>query len=816
MKLLYTFGFLLLSNFCYSQTPMITAHHVLAGNCIALTYGNGLYIASTDRPVASIGRTFTSTNARTWTVLNDSVPPFAYLAFGNGVFVGTTNPDILTTNVYSSSDGIHWTLRTAVPGIVDELNFTGGAFYVVSNYLSEGPSSIAKSGDGINWAGLDLGTINWGSNIINPPLPFTMNSLAYNGSVYVIGVNILASRGDPNGESSVFYSTTGAPGSWNYDDEVAQPGESSIQWVKDRFYLFAFGGVYTSTDGISWGPSAPVDSMLNGSVSPVTGGVFFTAGDSIYLVGGSTLAVSTDGTNFKSLPAPNLQWAGGLAVNGLTLIYGDGGLATATDGIHFTLNGTLFSALATNGSTYVAAGANAASGGDLFTSPDFVTWTDQLPVSYTSTVLYTGSKYVAAGSGNTYFSPDGTTWSTNTVAPSFTAMDYGAGRYVGGSSYNLLSSTDAINWSQVDSSDTYYYKIRYLNNTFFALGADVQAGTGKILQSADGLHWQKVTPQLDTVVAYYNDVMYDSTRYYFTGVNNSGSFFTIATTDPTNTSSYGAMGGINPASGSSAVNYFPQFDDFIYHNGKYVGTVVSSVDGDSYLAYSTDGMNWTTDSLGGSGHGRTTVSASDTFHIVAGDGGYYAVSFANTAPPALLRFEAEAVRSFGGEDSRLRWEMKYDSAIAYFLVQHSQDSVQWDSIGRVNAEKRKEKEERDEKKSPTERYQFTQDGPPSGANYYRLGITDDQGHRWWSAVRKVEIKKDIYIYPNPARDVLHVQLPEPGRSRLIIFNRGWTPVRELAASGYDFSIDLHALSPGYYYLLVLQDGQRYSKEFIIE
>jgi hypothetical protein len=110
--------------------------------------------------------------------------------------------------------------------------------------------------------------------------------------------------------------------------------------------------------------------------------------------------------------------------------------------------------------------------------------------------------------------------------------------------------------------------------------------------------------------------------------------------------------------------------------------------------------------------------------------------------------------------------MKFDSAIAYFLVQHSQDSVHWDS--------------------------------------------------WWSSVRKVEIKKDMYIYPNPARDVLHVQLPEPGRSRLVVFNRGWTPVRELVASGYDFSIDLHSLSPGVYYLLGLQDGQSYSKEFIIE
>ena len=122
----------------------------------------------------------------------------------------------------------------------------------------------------------------------------------------------------------------------------------------------------------------------------------------------------------------------------------------------------------------------------------------------------------------------------------------------------------------------------------------------------------------------------------------------------------------------------------------------------------------------------------------------------------------------------------------------------------------------EDKERAIEHYQFTQDDPPAGANYYRLGITGDNGQRSWSVVRKVEIKKDICIYPNPARDVLHVQLPEPGRSRLIIFNRGWIPVREREATGRDVTLDLRSLSPGNYYLLVLQDGQRYSAEFMIQ
>jgi hypothetical protein len=815
MRRLYTAGLLLLSFFCYSQTPAITARQFLTGTVNAFAYGNGVYLATT-------GRTFRSTDAKTWTQLNDSVPTFAFLAFGNGVFVGVATNNPLYSFVYSSTDGIHWTQQTSVGGTANELNFMGGAFWVVSNwYPAEGPSTTVTSIDGINWNGLDMGAISWGAEY---PQQFNTYSVAYNGSTYVMSIITMASRGAPGGEADLLISTTGAPGTWSSLGSFAPSGLYNIAWERYAFYIFTGGGILTSTDGSNWGPFT---GTLNGVAGAVTGGSFFTVSDSVYWINGSILAVSTDGTNFTRLSAPNMVASDGLASNGLTLIGGLGGLASATGTVNFTLTASApFTAVGSNGSAFVAAAWDPAAGGSIFTSPDFVNWNYQIPVSYTSTVLYTGSNYVAAGTDYTYISPNGTTWSTNTAPSRLTAMGYGAGRYVAGQRdpaisylFDLISSTDAINWSVVDSSNTLYFKVRYLNNTFYALGQDQQSGTGAIHQSADGIHWQNITPQLDSGTSYYTDVFYDGTKYYFTGARDYTTFFSISTTDPTNTSSYGAMGGVTSSgSGTLAGDYTPQSDDFNYHNGKMVGTAVSTANGHTCLVYSTDGMNWTADSLIGTGNARSIVSASDTFYIVGGDGTYYTVSFAGTAaPPALLRFDAEAVRSFGGEDSRLRWETKGDSGIAYFLVQHSVDTVHWDSIGSVNAERRKDTDDRHEdKERAIEHYQFTQDDPPAGANYYRLGITGDNGQRSWSVVRKVEIKKDICIYPNPARDVLHVQLPEPGRSRLIIFNGGWIPVREGVATGSDVTLNLRSLSPGNYYLLVLQDGQRYSAEFMIQ
>jgi hypothetical protein len=63
--------------------------------------------------------------------------------------------------------------------------------------------------------------------------------------------------------------------------------------------------------------------------------------------------------------------------------------------------------------------------------------------------------------------------------------------------------------------------------------------------------------------------------------------------------------------------------------------------------------------------------------------------------------------------------------------------------------------------------------------------------------------------------VLPVQLPEAGQARLMVYNRAWLPVRQEYASGYDVSINLWSIAPGVYDLIVYQDGQRYSKVFVI-
>ncbi|HXO77188.1 MAG TPA: hypothetical protein VN824_18170, partial [Puia sp.] len=403
--------------------------------------------------------------------------------------------------------------------------------------------------------------------------------------------------GDMNVPAStgIYRSATGEPGSWTSTILTGTTMLTKLMWLKDRFYLFTGGGWVTSTDAIVWAPPSPplVDTLTDGSIGTLTvlqQPAAFAAGDSVYLMGGDGngayfMQVSVDQTHFKAFYSSGMVADGGLYVNGLYIIFGIGGIATSADGIHFKFNSTSFTGLASNGSGFVAVGFGGG-GGHMFSSPDFVSWTDRTPgttgLPNISTLLYTGTKYVAAGAvgnaggGIIYFSDDGTSWSNVHAPYNFISMGYGAGRFVAGSNddvnYMLTSSTDGINWSVVDTNYTYYYNVRYINNNFFALGISYRDLTGRVLQSADGLHWQNITPAAGFPVGDYNDVMYDGTKYYFTGLRKypdgvMKDFFTLSTTDPMDTTSYGAAGSIvNPAAGTSAGDYFAQFGQFVYHS----------------------------------------------------------------------------------------------------------------------------------------------------------------------------------------------------------------------------------------------------------
>jgi hypothetical protein len=818
MKFFCTLALLVLGLAPHAQTPTISSTYGITGECTGVVYGNGEYVAAANL-TTGLWAVFTSIDAKTWTPVPFGHIPatgFSLLAFGNGIFAAVSGP----STIYSSTNGTDWTLRASdIPGGITDLKFIQGAFYAISS------SDIYRSTDGINWTPFSPGiTIPSGTSYL---------SIEYGGGQYVIAASVGPSVKYGTTSTAILRSLTGEPGSWTFTDLNGYSSFTKLTWLKDRFYLFAGGGFVTSTDALSWtGPTAPLtDTLTDGTIGTLTeldAPAAFAAGDSVYLMGANygngtySMQVSNDQAHFKAFYSSGMRALGGLYVNALYIIYGDGGISTSTDGIHFRTNSTSFTGLTSNGSGFVAVG-----GGHMFSSPDFVSWTDQTPdtdgLPIINTLLYTGTRYMAAGSdgsggGRIYFSADGASWSNIQTPYNFLCMTYGAGRFVAGSTdnpdYMLTGSADGISWSVVDTNYTYYYKVRYINNAFFAMGISYRDLTGRIMHSADGLHWENITPTAGFAVSHYNDVLYDGTKYYFPGMKKypDGSirdFFTLSTTNPMDTMSYGAAGSIvNPAPGTTAADYIVQFADFVYHNGQFVGTAEDRVNSQAYLVYSADGTNWTTTPLNGPEQPRTILVDGDVYRIVGDDGGRYTVGFSGTLPITLFDFQAVAVGSATSENSRLSWQTASESNSAYFLVQHSLDAVHWDSIGKVTAAGETQS---------TMAYQFTQTAPPAGANYYRLGLTDRDGQRQWSPVRKVDIgsQQSVRLYPNPAKDMVQLQLPGSGPASLVIYNSAGLPVQQQIVTGYSVTLDLRSLTAGTYHLMVFQSGKRYTKEFIV-
>ena len=116
----------------------------------------------------------------------------------------------------------------------------------------------------------------------------------------------------------------------------------------------------------------------------------------------------------------------------------------------------------------------------------------------------------------------------------------------------------------------------------------------------------------------------------------------------------------------------------------------------------------------------------------------------------------QQVVSFGGEKNSsgvdLEWQANELKDFTLFEVQRSADGNQFESIGEVGGS---------EKKAA---YRFGDNKVIPGNNYYRLKMTDLQGHEIYSKTILFQFseKSKVKIWPNPATDKIVIN--QPGNS----------------------------------------------------
>ena len=119
----------------------------------SIAYGNGRFVVNAD----SINRVLTSTNGSDWEVHPAPYPNLRALTFGNGVFLAwfIAPQASLPQRIYSSPDGVVWTLRFVAPDY--DVDFR--AVRAANGKFVAAGTSVWLSSDLTNWTPTVEGTI---------------------------------------------------------------------------------------------------------------------------------------------------------------------------------------------------------------------------------------------------------------------------------------------------------------------------------------------------------------------------------------------------------------------------------------------------------------------------------------------------------------------------------------------------------------------------------------------------------------------------------------------------------------------------------
>jgi len=115
----------------------------------SVAYGAGTYVATVATPPSSYTYVYTSTDGINWTLRSTPIAwnGWPAVTYGNGKFVSVANSG--TNQAMVSTDGINWTLSGATPsGSWSSITFGNGKFVAVA---SSGTNRIMTSTDGITW-----------------------------------------------------------------------------------------------------------------------------------------------------------------------------------------------------------------------------------------------------------------------------------------------------------------------------------------------------------------------------------------------------------------------------------------------------------------------------------------------------------------------------------------------------------------------------------------------------------------------------------------------------------------------------------------
>jgi hypothetical protein len=265
----------------------------------SINYGNGRFVVSTD----TMDRTLTSTNGMDWELHPTPYRDLRKISFANGVFLAWFVPQPATglpDRIYSSVDGISWTLRYIAPDTDVDIRMikSGNGKFVAAG------TSVLISSDLTNWLPTLDGTVSF-------------TDLAFLNGMFVAS------------DASSIWSSPDAIG-WTF--RGSSGGGAKVAAGNGKFCMVGYpsGKSLVSADGLTWTQSGTVNVPTPFMLGPLAfAGNYFVALGSTAT---SNLLVSTNGVDWETHGFGTNWQANGIAFgNNSYVAVGNGSLILQSD-----------------------------------------------------------------------------------------------------------------------------------------------------------------------------------------------------------------------------------------------------------------------------------------------------------------------------------------------------------------------------------------------------------------------------------------------------------------------------------------------------
>jgi len=232
--------------------------------------------------------------------------------------------------------------------------------------------------------------------------------------------------------------------------------------------------------------------------------------------------------------------------------------------------------------------------------------------------------------------------------------------------------------------------------------------------------------------------------------------------------------------------------------------VVARYDGDEW---DNEGNDGTTGNAAGGTVTSDMVTSFSPFTLASTLGGPF-----NPLPVELLSFTAKK-RSKG---VLLEWETATETNNAFFQVERSLNGKAFDAISKVEGVGNSD---------ITQSYQWLDENPRSGINYYRLKQVDFDGAFEYHPIVSVDMgpikEASLQLFPNPSIDKVNILLPSTveGEADILLYNAVGQLVKttsiDLVQGNNNTELDIRKLPKGRYTMLVHYGGQRLTQAPLI-